>query len=109
VKLDRSSAAASDVDVLRQLSGGGDPAVGDVDLKPTGANQTRVFRPKTGSSIACLFFCTYRTTEETSSSANKGFISPYVKYLTIINIMCFICNKNQLDAPISQIYFGIKL
>jgi len=70
--------------------GGGDLDVCDVDLKPTGANQTRVFRPKPGSPIASLFSCTYRTSEESSSSANEGVINPYVKYVTIINIICFV-------------------
>ena len=69
------------------MGGGGDLAVDDVGLKPTSSNQTRVFRPTTESSIALLFFCTYCATEKSSSSANKGFISPYVKYITIINVM----------------------
>ena len=65
--------------------GGGVLAVGDMDLKQTGANQTHIYLvPITGSPIAYLFFCIYRITEKSSFSVYKGFIRPYVKYITII-------------------------
>ena len=80
-----------------------------MDLKPTGANQTRVFRPTTGNPVASSFLCTYLTTEESSSSTNNGFIITFMKHVAFINIMCFLCNENQIDALISKIYFGVKL
>ena len=89
MKLHPSLAAASDTDVFRQFSGGQIQLL-VTDLKPTGANETRIIRRIIGSPISSLFFGTYFITDDYSYKVCKGCTSQ-VKYITV-NILIFFAS-----------------